>query len=76
MEKTSRERIPMSCPSCSRNLRGKRIPRKNLGFYDGETHYSRVVGIYDEERDTLPGEGHGPPPGFWQRARTKLNIGR
>ena len=106
MEENSRERIPMSCPSCSRSLAGARIREKDLGFYDGETHYSRVVGIYDEARDTLvgwrcphcgwewittgplpmgfrsfemigtlPGEGHGRPPGLWERVRAKLGIG-
>lgn len=41
------------CPLCSADLRGKPIPQKHIdkGYYGDATHFSRVIGIYDQASD-------------------------
>ena len=39
------------CPSCKANLRGKPIPEKYQQYYGNLTHYSRLISVYDENRD-------------------------
>ncbi len=47
--------IPMTCPECGADLRGKPIPIENLKLYGDETHFSRVIGLYGVEADATIG---------------------
>ena len=39
------------CPKCKISLRGDEIPKENRHYYNGRTHYSKVIGIYSLEKD-------------------------
>jgi hypothetical protein len=43
--------VPMVCPSCHAILRATEIPLANRGTFSEATHFSRVIGIYDEQAD-------------------------
>jgi hypothetical protein len=42
---------PTECPKCKADLRGADIPPSQQGAYGGETHFTRVIGIYDRYKD-------------------------
>ena len=43
--------VPMVCPQCQADFRGKEIPPADRPSFGGETHFSRVIGIYSHEAD-------------------------
>ena len=43
--------IPDNCPKCHTNLIGDPIPVEDQEVFGGHTHFSRVIGIYDRDRD-------------------------
>jgi len=45
----------MVCPKCQVDFRAKEIEPAKRGLFGNETHFSRVIGIYDEEADTTVG---------------------
>jgi len=42
--------IPDNCPKCHTNLIGDPIPEQDQHLF-GCDHFSRVIGIYDRDRD-------------------------
>lgn len=38
------------CPKCNVSFQGEKIPEKDMHAF-GATHFSRVIGIYDRDRD-------------------------
>lgn len=44
---------PLAYPKCTADLSGAEIPAdlRNPFYGTTETHYSRVIGIYDRDRD-------------------------
>jgi len=40
-----------TCPHCNANLMGGEIPEEMRGHFDGQTHGTRLVGVYDWGRD-------------------------
>ena len=43
--------VPMICPRCRADFREEEIPPADQPSYGGETHFSRVIGIYSHEAD-------------------------
>lgn len=43
--------VPSVCPQCHANFRGEDISPANRASFGGETHYSRVIGVYDDAAD-------------------------
>jgi len=41
----------VKCPKCKSDLRGKRIPKAQQVHYGGETRFTRVINIYDADKD-------------------------
>lgn len=42
---------PTTCPNCKANWQGDPIPPKHQSLFGGSTHYSRLIAIYDVEKD-------------------------
>jgi hypothetical protein len=42
---------PNNCPECGISLRGEPIPLKDREFFGNETHFNRVIGIYERQLD-------------------------
>lgn len=40
-----------TCPFCGVSLLGAEIPEQSREHYGGQTHFSRVIGVYSQERD-------------------------
>ena len=47
--------VPMTCPECGADLRGKPIPAGNPELYGDETHFSKAIGLYRVEADATIG---------------------
>ena len=45
----------MSCKLCNENLQGKSIPELALSYYNGQTHFSKVIEIYDLDKQKTVG---------------------
>lgn len=43
--------VPKSCPKCHADLRGQEIHPASRASFNGETHFSRVIGIYSHAAD-------------------------
>jgi hypothetical protein len=43
--------VPLACPSCRSDLRGNEIALANRSAFGGQTHFSRVIGIYSHADD-------------------------
>ena len=43
--------LPATCPACHADLRGAEIPVEHREHFGGATHGSRLIGIYDRDRD-------------------------
>ena len=45
---------PKTCPQCGVSFQGQEIPKDfQEKYYGGQTHYSRVIGLYDMEKDKV-----------------------
>lgn len=42
---------PAHCPSCGESLIGPEIPPELREHYGGQTRYTRVIALYDVDRD-------------------------
>lgn len=47
--------VPMSCPKCEVDLRRKPIAPGDRASYGEEEFFSRVIGLYSSEADTVAG---------------------
>jgi hypothetical protein len=43
--------VPITCPGCGADLRAGEIPPAERQMFGGESHFSRVIGIYDPQAD-------------------------
>ena len=41
---------PENCPKCKKSMRGEKIPKKDQKNFGG-THFYRVIGLYDRDKD-------------------------
>lgn len=56
------------CPKCNADLTGEPIPERHREHYPpGDTHFSRVIGLYDRELDRTVG---------WRCPDCKSRVGR
>lgn len=44
--------VPMTCPRCRAEFQREEIPVADRASFDGETHFSRVIGIYNHAADS------------------------
>jgi rubrerythrin len=44
-------KVPDFCPKCNVDFKDKPIPEKHREFYGNETHFSRLIFIYDRDLD-------------------------
>jgi transposase-like protein len=47
--------VPMVCPQCQADFRVKEIESADQELFGGETHFSRVIGVYHNEADATVG---------------------
>lgn len=41
------------CPACKADLRGHEIPEIHQEFYGGAKYYSKLIGVYDVNKDRI-----------------------
>jgi hypothetical protein len=56
-----------TCPKNGCDLRGQEIPAKYREWHGNQTHYSNMIGIYDQERDRTVGWKCGVCGHQWPR---------
>lgn len=42
-----------ACPHCGADLIGEEIPEKQRQMFGGHTHFNRLIGQYDPDRDRV-----------------------
>lgn len=63
--------LPTHCPKCNADFKGEEIPEKDREMFGNNTHFSRLIGIYDMYKD-MATQHKCPDCGYiWDRFEEK-----